>query len=150
MHCEDLFDTPIWHGIADKHCASCNFIFPLLLSPHRHTQLSDRDPLRRFDAALNQISSRSRLHFFCSVIGLLCPLVFNELDAAPVDYREVPVTRTDNDKRCPPRVSFHSESNLHDSNLMIQSTCFDGGLAHAYQHSSFGASNPASYQRTTL
>src|SRR6185436_13284994 len=123
MHREDFLDAPIGHGPDDKHRAGCNFVLPLLLSPHRRVHLSDRDPLCRFDAALNHISSRSRLHVLRSVIGLLCPLVLNELDAAPVDYRKVAVTYADNNKRCPPRVSFHSERNLHDSNLMLWSAC---------------------------
>jgi len=64
--------------------------------------------------------------------------VLNELDAAPVDYREVGVTYANNDKRCPPRVSFHSERNLHDdSNLtlcacpVLKSDCSPNALGSA-------------------
>ncbi len=58
--------------------------------------------MRRFDAPLNHISCRIRLQALCSVIGLLCPLVLNELDATPIDQHEVAVTFTDDDKGCPP------------------------------------------------
>src|SRR5262245_59567592 len=113
MNGKNLLDAPIGHGVDNEYGAGRNFVSSLSLPLHGGSHLSDGDPSRRFDAALNQVSRRIRLQILCGMIWLFRPLVLNEFDAAPVDNRQVAVAFADDYQGRPARMSFQSEGNLH-------------------------------------
>jgi hypothetical protein len=119
MHGQNLLDTPIRHRIAHKHRAGCDVVSLLSLAHHGLLHLSDRDPPRRFNAACHQTSRRLSLQAFSSVIRLLRPLFINKLDPPPVNGDRVRVTLADDDKRRPPRMSFHPECDFHEVSLLV-------------------------------
>src|SRR5262245_41720433 len=113
MNGKNLLDAPIGHRTCDEHGAGRNFVPSLLLRPHGGSHLSDRDPARSFDTALNHVSRLIRLQALCGMIWLFRPLFLNECESSPVDSRQVAFTCADDYYCRPTGMSFQSESNLH-------------------------------------
>jgi hypothetical protein len=98
---KDLINTPFLHRTPNQNSTRLNFILSIGLTLQRRTHLANRDLVCGVDTTLYQVTRDFRLQAFRRVIRLFGPLVFDELNASPVNDDEFVVLSAEHNKSRP-------------------------------------------------